>query len=1396
MSNNSKGAVLRRTDLPPSSPYFGQQTRWSTNNGYTQLRRSGRSTSGTAQPSPNTIQRMYAQHVSSQQSTPVQQAVSQINTQIQQNTQAVNPDIHGVVPISSTLNNYEMLVPQNTVPIVQNNFQQNIQNTTIQNNYNNIQNVFTEPQINSENLSQTSSNSIIISNINSNNQHIYSNLNSHLHDQTQLATQFGQIYPNNVSSTQLMGSIDENSDKISHSNPSLPMADSGNNSGQNSSTVSPTKDHSNPLSPKNQHLAEALSVAKHRNRQLKDKERELEKKIAQQQIKENNLYAEMNSLKTQHSKQMFSMHASLKQKTNDIELVRNDAKESETNYQMVLDERSQVHSEIEGYRDRIEQLDQALVKAKAERDEKMAELNVFQTIKEMRHLHHTHISQALNEKLIQSRSYQKDLSSKYENTHNSLLSAQTDQRKLEKSLDEARRHNMRYEEKRREWETRRVRLDEEFVRLNNSLLESQERADQSSKQYADLAQNHLEMQRNREIIMEERDRARQEYEKCMHERDAIWGDVQLRNKEIIELKQRLQSNDSFRQTATNENSSRSSNRNSENMNSNSTSYPSSSFRAADSKDSGTFQSDNSSSFVNQNNSQASPPNFQNQVMNHEQIIIDLDTKFNPNKPPFTICQDKSNDGTTVYVVANVDSNIQYSANNGQVLLQSKDVILKVNNTNITQASFQSANNTISKETKTCKLKLIIKRIRHNSGQNVNSEISSNLVNNVNFNSKFNSNSSIPRISGFPSESYSNLISPFTVQLNSDQARELSRRIELGVYVGSGIVPDGSQNSVNRSGLAHGDKLISINGTNLQQKSPADVCSMLRQSRTVVSITATRSLSQVHGWSSSRMSGTDRLGLGLGSANLVNGQNGQNFNIHSGQNLPHPPQHCSASSVAHSVSSMSIVSRSSLPGNIGIQQNFSRDTLAGVDVSLSDNHFGIRKNEVNTLGRYGSIRKKQNPALTTTFPSSESHHNFTLYTKSGQNSNSNMNSSHSINKQPPSYEQHANSVKNNQKQQYFATSHQNRLYFDQNGPKKGLNQNQMTNQINQFNQQSIQQFNQNQINHQNYQNSLRRAQQQQTFIPSGQNGQKLQSGQNDQQLTQNSQHRVQTSQNGKMSTQNTPSTPVIHKKSASKSSVKQANTLSNQTLANALVSSVPSTPSKSLHHNKNPSTITTDTVLGITNHSREPSDEPELPGNQSQFREMEVAPRQGGNLKGSEKIKHAKKSSVSSMKSEGGLGLQPLEDRQNEQSSVNSTPQTKERSKGIARLFGRLTRRKNSNTRMNNPMDKTNIFGVEKAHGESFRSTGSKNSVSGPSYSGIGGHPGQHSHGNVNVGEINFGSQTMQNMQGSHSSLANTPRNRNSNGQLMRSLSMNRGRQDKFVNGVHDHQNSSSSGTKS
>lgn len=184
-----------------------------------------------------------------------------------------------------------------------------------------------------------------------------------------------------------------------------------------------------------------------------------------------------------------------------------------------------------------------------------------------------------------------------------------------------------------------------------------------------------------------------------------------------------------------------------------------------------------------------------------------------------------------------------------------------------------------------------------------------------------------------------------------------------------------------------------------------------------------------------------------------------------------------------------------------------------------------------------------------------------------------------------------------------------------------------------------------------------------------------------------------------------------------------------------------------------------------------------------------------------------------MKSEGGgaggLGLQPLEDRQNELSSVNSTPQTKERSKGIARLFGRLTRRKNSNTRMNNPMDKNNIFGVEKAHGESFRSTGSKNSVSGPSYSsngGIVGHAGQHAnqhagqhagqHGHINVGENNFGSQTMQNIQGSHSSLANTPRNRNSNGQLMRSLSMNRGRQDKFgVNGVHDHQNSSSSGTK-
>ena len=407
----------------------------------------------------------------------------------------------------------------------------------------------------------------------------------------------------------------------------------------------------------------------------------------------------------------------------------------------------------------------------------------------------------------------------------------------------------------------------------------------------------------------------------------------------------------------------------------------------------TFQSDNSSSFVNQN-SQTSPPNFQNQVMTNsargsnntcdEQIIIDLDTKFNPNKPPFTIGQDKCNDVTTVYV-ANVDSNIQYSANNGQnVLLQSKDVILKVNNTNITQASFQSANNTISKETKTCRLKLIIKRVRHNSGHNANAEVSSpNLVNNAaNFNSKFNSNSSIPRISGFqsnPSDSYSNLISPFTVQLNSDQARELSRRIELGVYVGSGIVPDGSQNSVNRSGLAHGDKLISINGTNLQQKSPADVCSMLRQSRTVVNITATRSFSQVHGWSSSRMSGTDRLGLclGMGSANLVNGQNGQTFNIH-GQNLPHPPQHCSANSVAHSVSSMSIVSRSSLPGNIGIQQNLSRDTLAGVDVSLSDNHYGIRKNEVNTLGRYGSIRKKQNPAMTTTFPSSESHHNFTLY----------------------------------------------------------------------------------------------------------------------------------------------------------------------------------------------------------------------------------------------------------------------------------------------------------------------------------------------------------------------------------------------------------------------------------
>ena len=153
---------------------------------------------------------------------------------------------------------------------------------------------------------------------------------------------------------------------------------------------------------------------------------------------------------------------------------------------------------------------------------------------------------------------------------------------------------MRYEEKRREWETRRVRLDEEFVSLNISLSESQERADQSSKQYADLAQNHLEMQRNREIIMEERDRARQEYEKCMHERDTIWSNVQQRNKEIIELKQRLQSNEnsgrqsteSFRESATNnESSSRSSNRNSENRNSNSTGYPS--FRAADSKDSGT-----------------------------------------------------------------------------------------------------------------------------------------------------------------------------------------------------------------------------------------------------------------------------------------------------------------------------------------------------------------------------------------------------------------------------------------------------------------------------------------------------------------------------------------------------------------------------------------------------------------------------------------------------------------------------------------------------------------------------------------------------------------------------------------------------------------------------------------
>ena len=131
MSNNSKGAVLRRTDLPPSassSPYFGQQTRWSTNNGYTQLRKSGRSSSGTAQPSPNTIQRMYAQHVSSQQSNPVQQAVSQINTQIQHNTQAINPDVHGIVPASSTHNNYEMLVPQNnTVQHVQN--IQNTQNT-------------------------------------------------------------------------------------------------------------------------------------------------------------------------------------------------------------------------------------------------------------------------------------------------------------------------------------------------------------------------------------------------------------------------------------------------------------------------------------------------------------------------------------------------------------------------------------------------------------------------------------------------------------------------------------------------------------------------------------------------------------------------------------------------------------------------------------------------------------------------------------------------------------------------------------------------------------------------------------------------------------------------------------------------------------------------------------------------------------------------------------------------------------------------------------------------------------------------------------------------------------------------------------------------------------------
>merc|ERR1711963_392583 len=62
---------------------------------------------------------------------------------------------------------------------------------------------------------------------------------------------------------------------------------------------------------------------------------------------------------------------------------------------------------------------------------------------------------------------------------------------------------------------------------------------------------------------------------------------------------------------------------------------------------------------------------------------------------------------------------------------------------------------------------------------------------------------------------------------------------------------------------------------------------------------------------------------------------------------------SANSVAHSVSSMSIVSRSSLPGNI------SRDTLSEQNPPDSPHVYGIRKNEVNTLGRYGSIRKNQN-----------------------------------------------------------------------------------------------------------------------------------------------------------------------------------------------------------------------------------------------------------------------------------------------------------------------------------------------------------------------------------------------------------------------------------------------------